>query len=380
MTRVLMISTDAKIFEEESSVRARMIEYGALFGELHIVVFVAKENGITNKNGITKENGEKLPGPACVAVSKNVFIYPTNSISKLLYVTDAVKIGISIITDWKLSPTDSVITTQDPFETGLVGKKLSEKSGIPLHIQIHTDFYSPYFKTSLLNKIRIAISNKTLSHARAVRAVSERIKNSLPEAIKAKTSVLPIFADLEAIKRMPITADLRKKYPQFKKIVLMASRLTREKDIPTGIAAFSVILKNYPDTGLVIVGSGPEEKKIKAGVKNPGSVVFLPWADYGILISCMKTCDVFLSTSLYEGYGLSMLEAHTAGVLLVATDAGIAPLLASELAHPGDAGEVADLLSKALSSKLANRAYSHPYPSKQAYLETYRGDIERALI
>ncbi|MEK7596633.1 MAG: glycosyltransferase [Patescibacteria group bacterium] len=364
LIKVLMISTDAKILEGESPVRARMAEYGALFGELHIVVFTTKENA----------------GHARAEISKNTFAYPTNSISKLLCVVDAIKMGFSIITDSKLSPRDSVITTQDPFETGLVGKKLSEKSGIPLHIQIHTDFYSPYFKNSLLNKMRIAISNKTLPHARAVRAVSERIKNSLPEAIEAKTSILPIFADFEAIKRMPITADLRKKYPRFNKIVLMASRLTPEKDIPTGVAAFSAILKNYPDTGLVIVGGGPEEKKIKMDVKNSNYVVFLPWADYDTLISYMKTCDVFLSTSLYEGYGLSMLEAHTAGALLVATDSGIAPLLASELAHPGDAGEVTDLLSKALSGKLADKIYSHPYPSKQAYLEAYRWDIERALI
>ena len=37
-----MISTDRKIFEEGSAVRARMIEYGKLFDELHIVVFTKR--------------------------------------------------------------------------------------------------------------------------------------------------------------------------------------------------------------------------------------------------------------------------------------------------------------------------------------------------
>lgn len=357
MTKVLMTSTDEKILEEGTTVRARMIEYGSLFEELHIIVFTI---------GKTPQ----------IKISENVFVYPTNSISKLLYVTDAIKIGSPIIKDFRFSAKNSVITTQDPFETGLVGKKLSEKSGIPLHIQIHTDFYSPYFKNSLLNKIRIVISNQTLPKASAIRVVSERIKNSLPQNLQAKTSVLPIFADFKAIENTPISIDLRKKYPQFKKIILIASRLTKEKDIQTSIKAFSAILGDYPDTGLIIVGSGPEEKNIKTS----GSIILLPWADYETLISYMKTCDVFLSTSLYEGYGLSMLEAHKAGAILVATNAGIAPLLVTEVAKPGDVNEVTKLLGKALLGEMVNKTYIYPYPSKEAYLKAYKEDIERTLL
>jgi len=359
-----MISTDAKIFEEGSQVRTRVCEYGALFSELHIIVFTTRKNDESPR----------------AEISKNIFAYPTNSISKLLYVTDAIKIGVSIITNSKFSPTEFVITTQDPFETGIVGEKLSEKFGIPLQIQIHTDFYSPYFKNSLLNKIRIVISNKTLPNARAIRVVSERIKNSLSQNLQAKTTILPIFADLSAIKNLSINTDLKNKYPQFKKIVLMASRLTREKDIQTAIRAFFAILGNYPDTGLIIVGSGPEEKNIQKEILASDSIIHLPWADYDTLISYMKTCDVFLSTSLYEGYGLSMLEAHTAGATLVATNAGIASLLVSDTAKPGDANDVARLLSKALSGQVLNKPYIYPYPSKRAYLEAYKRDVERESL
>ncbi len=358
-----MISTDAKMLEEGSPVRARMAQYGALFAELHIIVFTTKGNG----------------GHARATISKNTFVYPTNSVSKLLYVPDAVKIGASIIANQKLSPTDSVITTQDPFETGLAGGKLSEKFKIPLHIQIHTDFHSPYFKNSLLNKVRIAISKRTLPRAAAVRAVSERIKSSLSPDLRAKTSVLPIFADLEVVRRTPITEDLRRKYPQFKKIVLMASRLTKEKDIETGVRAFFAVLKDYPDTGLFVVGSGPEEKKIKTAQSGNPAIIHLPWVPHHTLVSYMKTCDVFLSASLYEGYGLSMMEAHACETTLVVTDAGIAPMLTLETARPGDRETLARLLAKTLSGGFANRHYVYPYLSKQAYMEAYKDDIERAL-
>jgi glycosyltransferase involved in cell wall biosynthesis len=165
-------------------------------------------------------------------------------------------------------------------------------------------------------------------------------------------------------------------YPQFKKIVLMASRLTPEKDIQTGIKAFLSARKKNPEIGLIIVGSGSEEKKIKKS----DSVIHLPWADYPTLISYMKTCEIFMSTSLYEGYGLSMLEAHTTGATLVATDAGIAPELSFVVAKSGDVNQISSLLSKALDGHVQNKFYVYQYISKRSYLEAYKKDIERVLI
>lgn len=370
MTKVLMISTDAKILDEGSPVRARMAEYGALFEELHIIVF-AKNAFQVSASNFQKEGR--------VEISQNTFAYPTDSVSKLTYVLDAVKIGISIIEDRTLKMENSVITTQDPFETGMVGEKLASKFGLPLHVQVHTDFHSPYFKNSLLNLVRMRLAKKSLAKARAVRAVSERIRSSLDGDVRERTSILPIFADLAAIKNSNITvsADLRLKYPQFKKIILMASRLTKEKDFATALAAFAETLKEFPRAGLVVVGAGPEAGSVKG--KN---VVLESWADHDTLISYMKTCDVFLSSSLYEGYGLSMLEAHAAGATLVATDAGIAPLLVHEKALIAQKSpkNMAVGLKMALGGLICNKEYKYPYLDKKAYLEAYKADIEKALL
>jgi glycosyltransferase involved in cell wall biosynthesis len=361
-----MISTDAKILEEGSDVRARMIEYGTLFSELHIVVF---STGSLSKT---------------IHIAQNVFAYPTNSLSKFLYIKDAVSVGSKIIKEKGFTSATSVITTQDPFETGVVGRLLSNASKIRLHVQIHTDFKSPYFKKSALNKIRIALSERVLPGAQAIRVVSERIFKSLPADVKSKTSILPIFADVEAIENAPIGMDLQKMYSQFEKIVLIASRITKEKDIPTALKAFKGCLESQPNTGLIIVGSGPEEDALKKEVRSLGlekSIVFESWADHDTLISYMKSCDVFLSSSLYEGYGLSMLEAHTAGALLVATDTGIAPELVSEeaLVEVGDVEKMSVALDKALSGKVARKPYEYSYSSKEDYLKQYQIDIERTL-
>lgn len=94
----------------------------------------------------------------------------------------------------------------------------------------------------------------------------------------------------------------------------------------------------------MVVGSGPEKlKKVK-------NVVLENWVDQETLFSYYKTADIFLSTSLYEGYGMSMVEARAAGCPIVATDAGIAPEIAARVCPVGDAECLAvgivDVLSK----------------------------------
>lgn len=366
MKKVLMVSADAKIFEEGSFVRARMIEYGSLFSELHIVVF-----SVDTKLAATHQ------------IAQNVFAYPTRSLTKLLYVTDGISLGMKVLREGGFPVGESVITTQDPFESGLVGVSLSKKSSIPLHVQIHTDFQSPYFKTSALNKIRIAISKRVFPHARAIRAVSERIIATLPPESRMRAKVLPIYADIEAIKTSKAVFDFKKIYPQFLRYALIASRLTKEKDIVTAIKAFAEAHTNIPaGTGLLIVGSGPEEAALREEARVRGVshvVVFVPWVDHETLMSYMRASSAFISSSLYEGYGLSMLEAHTAGVPLVATDAGIAPLLVADacLVRPGDVEGMASALQKVFQGTVSNKSYTYPYSSRKEYLDMYRADIER---
>jgi glycosyltransferase involved in cell wall biosynthesis len=295
--KALMISNDPKILEEGSAVRARATEYAKHFDELHMLYVTGR------------------------SFSHSPFA--------------AVKAGEKILRERGFGP-DDLITVQDPFLTASAGARLKKRFGSRLEIQIHTDIGSPYYaKEKFTNKIRLWSARKNIPHADHIRVVSERIKRFLIDAkclrvLADKIEVRPIFVDTEKIKNTPITADLRKKYPQFKKIILMASRLTHEKDIPTALRAFALVRERTPDSGLIIVGSGPLKF---APTKN---VIFENWADQSTLFSYYKTADIFLSTSRYEGYGMSMVEAHAAGCPVVATDAGVAPQIAEKVCPVGD--------------------------------------------
>jgi glycosyltransferase involved in cell wall biosynthesis len=282
---VLVIGTDRNIFKPNSAARERMAEYGKLFRQLHIIIFTKK---------FQKFKTEKI--------SENVWIYPTKSLSKLFYAFDAIRVVKREFGKF-LPKIINVISTQDPFETGVAGWFIAKKYKLPLQIQIHTDFLSPYFwKESFLNKIRVILGKFLVKRADCLRVVSERIKDSLLKAksykLKADPIVLPIYVDIEKIKNIPANFDVRKKYPQFSFIIMMASRLEKEKNINLAIEVMKDLTRQYLKIGMVIIGDGKEKKKLERLVVKYNlqkNIIFEGWQND--LISYYKTANVFLSTS-----------------------------------------------------------------------------------
>ncbi len=304
--KLLSISMDRKIFEKGSAVALRQIEYVKKYEEMHIIVFADKSFGE-------------------ISLAPNLWVYSTRSVSKWKYVFDALKLGRFIVEKRGITH----VTAQDPFETGLVGALIKNRHAVELELQIHTDIGSKYFQTfTKLNRIRAFISKYTLVRADHVRVVSERIKKYVEKYVDpSKIEVRPVPVDVEKIKNTPITAtaNLHIKYPQFAKIVLVASRFEPEKNIRMAIEAFKIVLEKMPQAGIVIVGSGSEEGKLREIVRKlqiESSVIFEGWRSE--LASYYKSCDCFLVTSWYEGYGMTLVEAEAAGAKIVSTDVGVA--------------------------------------------------------
>ncbi|HTK33027.1 MAG TPA: glycosyltransferase [Candidatus Paceibacterota bacterium] len=315
--RLLMISTDRKIFEVGSAVRARQTEYAKNYDEVHIIVFAKGKHETQNE----------------IVITSNCWAYSTQSLSRWLYAFDALRLAKFIVA--KRSITD--ITCQDPFQTASVGVSLKKQFPlIQLELQVHTDIGSPHFTYTWGNKIRKTLALSYLPKADHIRVVSNKIKKYLIEILKiedSKIEVRPVAVDTSKIKNAPIipSADLHAKYPQFEKIVLMASRIEKEKNFELAIKSFAEVVKKIPKAGLIIVGEGSQVPMInnqcsKLGLNNFAvkSVIFESWADQQTLYSYYKTADVFLVTSLFEGYGMTLVEAHAAACKIVSTDVGVA--------------------------------------------------------
>lgn len=360
-----MISTDRKVFEQGSAVRTRLLEYGNFSEELYVVVFAKRSLGLLDEE-----------------ISPDVFLYPTNSLGKFFHIPAAI---IRAYTLKRCGVRIDVVTTQDPFEAGLAGYIIARIFNARLHIQVHTDLMSPYFTNeSLINRVRVILAKFLLPRANSIRVVSERIKNSLLTLNFQLSTiiVLPIFIE----SRKETTAvDFKKKFPQFDRIILVASRLSREKNIDSMIEAMQQVVTRCPKAGLVIVGSGPEEAPLKKLVAQLGlgeNVVFEGWQDN--LYPYYKAADVFVLPSYYEGYGLVVVEALAAGCPVVMTDVGCAREVVRDrengfVVPVGDVPALAHAIEKVLSGEVKLIAKAPVLPTKEEYLVAYKKSWEDAL-
>lgn len=337
--KLLSIGTDRNVFREGSAVRARLAGYAEAWKEMHVVVFERSAEVVARG------------GTAEAVLALNCWAYSTRSRWKWSYMFDAIRLGKFIVQ--KRAITD--VTCQDPFLTAMVGAALKRSyPHIRLEIQVHTDIGSPHFTYSFSNRLRKALALSYLPRADRVRVVSERIKKYLTDSLgiaAERIEVRPIKIDIEKVRAASVLAehDLHGKYPSFKKIALIASRLEPEKDISLALRAWQSVVKRYPDAGLVIVGSGSERKRLEVLAKRLGidrSVVFESWVESQTLYSYYKSCNVFLNTSLYEGYGMSIVEARTAGCPVISTDVGVARAVGTVIVgrNPEDiADRIADI-------------------------------------
>jgi glycosyltransferase involved in cell wall biosynthesis len=140
-------------------------------------------------------------------------------------------------------------------------------------------------------------------------------------SLKKKTSVIanPVFTEeILRLKEEPVSHPYLdgKKYP----VILWAGRLSREKDLPLLLRAFSLVLEEK-QVRLIVLGTGEEQEslqeeiarlKIQLAVSLPGNVMN-PYA-------YMSRCDLFVLTSIYEGLPSVLIEALACGCAIVSMD------------------------------------------------------------
>ena len=80
-----------------------------------------------------------------------------------------------------------------------------------------------------------------------------------------------------------------------------------------------------PEMHLALIGSGPELDSLRRHAERAGlgsRVHFLGQVEERIKLQVLRAADVYVSSSLHEGFGLVFLEAMAAGLPIVTTDTG----------------------------------------------------------
>jgi glycosyltransferase involved in cell wall biosynthesis len=348
--RVLSIGTDRNILKDDTAVSVRAAAYAEEFGALDVIVF--------SKKGFA---------PAQFAEAGHA--YPTNSRYKLLYLFGALGIARTL-------EKPDVVTVQDPFESGLVGLLIAHVLGVPLHVQAHTDFLAPTFRrASILNRIRARIASLVLRRACRVRVVSERIKDELVEkaGVTIPVSVLPIYVDT-----VRYTDLARTKHPRFMVSLVCIGRLEKEKNFTLAIDALKRARDAKYDAGLTVVGSGSQQEALAAYAESQGVGQWVEWAGWHAdLAPYLSHADIVLVPSLYEGYGMVIIEALSAGVPVLSTDVGIAQEAGAIVTSRRDFAPALVRWIQAGPRKAT--LVDYPYGSFEEYVHKYCADISSCV-
>ncbi len=199
-----------------------------------------------------------------------------------------------------------------------------------------------------------------LRRSQAIIAVSERTKQDLVDTYRIgadRIRVVPNGVDKSRYRTGIDPAWGKRKYG-LGAYLLYVGNLLPHKNLPRLLEAFALVAKRFPHR-LVIAGKKDPRyyPALETGVKAlglEGRVSFLDYVPQEELPALYAGADLFILPSLYEGFGLPVLEAMASGVPVIASRAGSLPEVAGEaavLVDPSDVQGMADAVEAVLGDR-----------------------------
>ena len=170
------------------------------------------------------------------------------------------------------------------------------------------NFLIRFFRNLIIRKADIitAISNYLANHAKKINP-------------KAELHFIPNGVDLDKFRYMPNSEE---------NTVITVSRLVSKNGIGDLIKAMALVKKEINDAKLIIIGSGPLEKKLKQSIQDfnlEDHVIMTGSQSPESVAGYLAKAKVFARPSLSEGLGTAFLEAMAVGLPVIGTAVGGIP-------------------------------------------------------
>jgi glycosyltransferase involved in cell wall biosynthesis len=281
-----------------------------------------------------------------------------------------------------------VVHVHHPFLSGRLALNYCRSARIPIVFTNHSRY-------DLLAQAYLPLMPDEVSHS--------LLQAYLPDFCEAVDLVISPSAGMEKILReldvkshievIPNGVDLRKFHQaaplprsQFgftdQDILLVyAGRVAPEKNISFLLQSFAGIAQLIPNLYLVIVGGGKKQFEeelqnliYELGITNRVRIMGL--TPYESIPSYLAMCDIFVTTSVAETFGMSTVEAMGAGLPIM----GIHSVGTSDIVEDGKTGFLSTETVAAFTAKLTYLCL-HPGLRKQMGLAAHEAskqyDIER---
>lgn len=307
---VLMIANDPALTQPDSDSHRRHLEYAALAGRLTIITYTPHRLA------------------AHLYQSSALTIIPTNSLSRYTFLLDAWRLASRAIQGQQVD----LITTQEPFLTGLVGWWLRRKLTAPLLVQNHSYFIdNPAWieeqplRNRAFNWLAKFIIRRTDTYRTCNQIERENYlrRGGVPERVftfalgtASEEFATPIEATLLEEKRASLGL-----LPEHK-VVLWVGYPVKFKRVPLLLEVFQRVAQQVPLARLLLVGDMSRSREDLTHLVKQRSlaeqVIFHGPVAHHELPIYYQLAQVYALTSSYEGLPRVLGEAAAAGLPLVA--------------------------------------------------------------
>jgi glycosyltransferase involved in cell wall biosynthesis len=243
-----------------------------------------------------------------------------NLLSMLAFIPMGIKVGKKLLQDNHYD----VLNTHFVLPSGPVGDALARLGGIPHVLSLHGgDLYDPSKRLSphrhllLRTWIRWLLRRSDIILGGSTNTLDNMRRFYTPEIEGVR---IPL-----GIQRPEQNAASRKRYGFTEDDVLLVTvgRLIPRKATAQLIAVMNALKQEH--VKLLIVGNGPEEQALKEEMVRKqleNHVHFLGQVEEAEKFCLLQMCDLYVSTSQHEGFGLVFLEAMACGLPIVCYNHG----------------------------------------------------------
>jgi len=212
------------------------------------------------------------------------------------------------------------------FHSIFLGRIVGKTCKVPIIISsIHSEYIGGFLRNRLL-QITDSLDD-------VVTIVSQKASETM---LKSKTvssnKLLVIYNGIDLNKfifqdkkaREEIRKELNLKKDD--KVLISIGRLFEAKGYPYLIEAIKILKSKYPDIKLLIIGEGEEKNKLETQIRglNLEKNIFLLGRKENVS-NYLNASDIFVLASLWEGFGLAIVEAMACGLPVITTNVGGIP-------------------------------------------------------
>lgn len=217
------------------------------------------------------------------------------------------------------------------------------------------------FPVGIKGKIKWQMQRFALKKANAIITDSKSSKKDIQKHVGAKDNKIDVVylaagEDFKVIsKESPILRKVKNKFNLPQNFVLYVGDVTWNKNLPRLLDAVKLLKLPFVMVGKSLVDENYDKynpwnhdlNRINELAKDDENIIRLGFVSSEELVSIYNLATVFVMPSLYEGFGLPILEAMSCGCPVVTTQEGSIPEVAKGAAHYVDAYDV-DSISKGI--------------------------------